>query len=414
MNVRMQSVLAAALLVGFAARASAQIPGQTAPPAPVPVGETQPGQITQAGQLPADVPEPLAVQEKRPPTWTYSIGLDEAYESDPQGTASGGGDSRTRVEGSIGRGWTLKRGSVGLSASANQVYYRSGAGPDSFNYGFGFGSGYALTHRLSWHASESLASVMSLDSGVLVGSGIVSPNVQTRTNVASTGITYQASEKMQVEVSAAETSVLFPGAQLSDGSSLMVQGRVTRQVGRDQSVGFSVGNTFSTGQTGDIQGILGLWQRTFGRGLSLHATGGVRPYTLYGQPGTKFAPGGSFAVNKRLIRGQSFSGSYEYAVEQAFGFNRTHLAHRFNAGYGQAIGRRLTLEASASYGLNTYPEIPNYHLGGRTAAVSMRYIVARQLSIGANYGFWNHFETGVPQFNNYRAGVSIAYGGAFR
>jgi hypothetical protein len=409
--------LAAAVFLWLPCAAAAQMPGQTAPPPPPPpVGETpQPGQVMQPGQLPVDVLGMTElVPDRRPPSWVYSVGVDEAYESNPQGTpGSGASDTRTRVEGSISHGWTLRRGSAGLSGSANEVYYTSGNGPDSFNYGLGFGIGYAFTHRLSWHAGESLSSVMSLDSAVLTGSGIVSPNVQTRTNVASTGVAYQASPKVQVDVSAAETTVVFPGGELSNGSSLTLQGRVTRQLGRDQMVGVSVGNTFSTGQTGDIQGILGLWQWTIGR-LTLHASGGVRPYKLYGEPGTKYAPGGSFAVNKRLIRGQSFSGSYEYAVEQAFGFNRTHLAHRFNAGYAQAVGRRLNVEGAVSYGLNTYPQIPNYHLGGWTAALNARYVVAPQLSIGADYGFWNHFETGVPQFNNYRAGVFLSYRGAFR
>ena len=406
---------AAAVFLWLRCPVAAQIPGQTAPPTPAPpVGETpQPGQIMQPVPVEMGDMTPLD-QDRRPPSWDYSVGVSEAYESNPQGTPGGGAsDTLTRVAGSVGRSWMLRRGSASFSGSASDVYYSSGNGPDSFNYGVGFGFGYMLTHRISWHAGESLSSVMSLDSAVLAGSGLASPNLQTRTNVLSTGISYQASPKVQVDVSASETSVGFPGGELSNGSSLTLQSRVTRTIGRDQLVGFSVGNTFSTGQTGDIQGILGLWQRTIGR-WTLNASGGIRPYQLYGEPGTKFAPGGSFAVNKRLIRGQSFSGSYEYAVEQAFGFNRTHLANRFNAGYGQAVGRSVKLEAGLSYGINTYPQIPNYHLGGWTATLNGRYIVARQLSIGVNYGFWNTFETGQPQFNNYRAGIFVSYGGAFR
>ena len=127
------------LILWCATRGVAQtVPGQTAPPTPPPPGgePAQPGQITEPGQLPADIPEPTGVQEKGPPNWSYGFGADEAYESDPKGTGqSGDSDSFTRIAGNVGRGWLLRRGSLGLSGSASQLFYRRQTDLNSFNYG---------------------------------------------------------------------------------------------------------------------------------------------------------------------------------------------------------------------------------------------------------------------------------------
>ncbi|MEO6236667.1 MAG: hypothetical protein ABIQ52_06675 [Vicinamibacterales bacterium] len=282
------------------------------------------------------------------------------------------------------------------------------------SYGFGAGGSYSLTRRLSWRASESLSSSLAQDSEILTTGGTVLPGVVARTNVASTSLGYLVSPKVQLEASVSETSVLFPGSEYQDGSSVAVQTRVSRQVGKNQSVGVSFGTAFSSGTTGDIQGLLATWQRTFGRDLTLSATGGVRPYVLYGVSGYQFAPGGSFALGKRWVRGQSFTIAYERAVEQAFGFNRTHLAHRINAGYAFALGRQMALDGTANYGLNTYPQIAGFQMGGRTATAGVRYLLRSQLSLGATVGVWNKFETGAPATTIYRAGVSLSYGGAWR
>jgi hypothetical protein len=259
-----------------------------------------------------------------------------------------------------------------------------------------------------------MASSYSEDSTVLTTIGTVLPRVETRTNVASGALTYQLSPRTNIDASVSETTVTFPASEFSNGSSLSVRSSLARQITPTQSIGLSIGNTFSTGTTGDIQGLLATWQMIRGRSLTLTATGGVRPYTLDGVTGHQYAPGGSFGIAAAMSRNQTIAASYEHAVEQAYGFNRTHLAHRFNANYIFAVGERLTLEGNGNYGLNTYPQIANYTLDGRTATAGVRYLLGRQFSLGAGYGLWVRKETGAPSTSTYRTTFSLTYSGPGR
>jgi hypothetical protein len=259
-----------------------------------------------------------------------------------------------------------------------------------------------------------MASAYSQDSTVLTTIATVLPRVETRTNVASGALTYQLSPRTTVDALVSETTVTFPASEFSNGSSLSVRSSFSRQVTTTQSIGVSIGNTFSTGATGDIQGLLATWQMTRGRSLSLNASAGVRPYTLEGVSGHQFAPGGSFGIAATKGRNQTFAASYEHAVEQAFGFDRTHLTHRLNANYIFTVGRRLSLDGGGSYGLSTYPQIANHTLDGRTATAGVRYLLGHQISLGAGYGLWVRKETGVESASTYRTTFSLTYGGPER
>lgn len=393
-------------LPSSAADAQTERPGPPAPPGP----PLPPGQPELADQT-----DPTTGTSRVPSSWSYSLGLSEGYESDVRFNGdAGNGDWNTGLDGSLSRDLRLARGGVALSGSASQLFYRRNPGQNRFMYGVAAGLSYELTRRLVWRVSESLTRSYSEDSRILTTAGQFFPRVLTETNVAGTGLTYQVSPKTTVEGSLSGTTVKFPASEFSNGSSLSVRANIARQVSRSQSLGISIGNTFSTGTTGDVQGLLGTWQMTRGRSLTLSATFGVRPYTLFGVPGRRYAPGGSFGLATALGRNQTFSASYERAVEQAFGFDRTHEAHRVNASYDFALGRRVVLQGSGSYGLNTYPQIANLTLSGYTTMAGLQCRLWRQLSLTGRYGLWVRQETGIPSTSTYRTTFSLTYGGLGR
>jgi hypothetical protein len=376
------------------------LPGQVNLPAP-----TLPGQIGEGETEQTETPS------HAPRSWFYALGVDEAYESDVRFDGTGKGDWHSRLQAGIGRQWTLPRGSFALSGNLSQLLYQGSSGQNRLLYDVATGVSYEVTRRLHWTASETVASSYSEDSSVLATAGLVFPRVTTRTNVASTALSYELTPRMTFDTSVSQMSVYFPGSNFSDGSSLGVKASISRHITQRQNIGISLGNTFSSGTTGDIQGLLGTWQYSVGPGLTVNASAGIRPYTLFGVDGYQFAPGGSVGVSTTLSRNQTFAATYEHAVEQAYGFNRTHLAHRLNANYVVTIGRRLSLEGNGNYGLNTYPQIANYTLDGRTATAGVRYLLWRQLSLGAFYGLWVRKETGVPASSTYRTTFSLSYGG---
>ena len=350
--------------------------------------------------------------------WSVAIGAHQSYESGGQFT--GGGDSAGLIArgltARIGRNWQLRRGSLDLSGDGNQYLYGGGQ-PDRLMYGVTGGGSYSLTRRFTWRASGSMNNSYARDSSVLTESGIIlqDNSAMTKTYIASTEVSYALSPRSSLSGSVGHTQVSFGGdSSLSSGSSLATHAAYTRELTRTQSLSVSFGNTFSSGLTGDIQGLLATWHKKVGQGLTLSLGGGARPYTLYGEPGRRIAPGLSMGLTGRVNSAQTLSLTYERAVEQAFGFNRTHLAHRVNANYELVIGRRFQVTNTLNYGLNTYPQIANYTLGGWTYSVSSRYLLASNLALTGSYGYWLTQESGVPSLSSFRTVVGLSYGFGWR
>jgi len=369
-------------------------------------------------QTPAErEPEEEKPRGEGPPIWLFSLGASQSYESDVQFSGTtGNGDWSQRLDGRGGRRWTLRRGHIDAGGDVSQVFYRRANGLNRLMYGLNANMSYDLTRRLHFSASEFMSLGYSENSAPLVTAGLLYPRVLTRTNVASTAIVYQMTPRTTVSGDVSQTTVTFPDSitgGLSNGTSVIVRGAMSRTLTKTQSVGVSFGNTFSSGTTGDIQGLLGTWQGSWGRRLTLNGALGIRPYTLPGETGHRFAPGGSFGVTSRFGRGQSLSASYERAVEQAYGLARTHLAHRFNGNYGIAASRRLSFEAGASYGVNSYPQDVNYSLDGTTLTTGMQYRLLGDIFLSAGYGLWSRHESGISLGTTYRTFVSLSYGRSF-
>ena len=344
-----------------------------------------------------------------------SVAVFEAYDSNVEfQNQNGAGDLGSSVNVHVGGDWNFPRADVKLSGDANQIFYRQATDLNHFTYGFGSSASYQISRRLRWSASESISSGYAQDQRVLTDAGLLFPKVLTRVVTASTQFGYDITRKTHVDVAVSGQSVSFGGPDLVGGSSLGVHLNVTRQIGRSQTVGISTGDTKSNGITGDIQGLLGTWSATIGRALTLAATAGVRPYTLPGQSGFLVAPGGSFNVNAHLPRGNTFGLTYERAVEQAYGFSGTHLAHRFGASYGLAATPGLHFDASANYGLNTYPLDPSFRLDGRTGNVGVKYAVRQNLAVSADYTAWARRSASEPPVTTYRVTSSLAYGFSWR
>jgi hypothetical protein len=78
------------------------------------------------------------------------------------------------------------------------------------------------------------------------------------------------------------------------------------------------------------------------------------------------------------------------------------------------VGRKFDVTNTLNYGLNTYPQIPGYQLGGWTYSIGSRYLLLPNLALQGSYGFWLTQETGIPSTSSYRAVVSLAYGFGWR
>jgi hypothetical protein len=345
--------------------------------------------------------------------WSFQLGLDQVFETNVRFDTQGVDDYGTRLNAAVGKSWMLSRGNLRFGATATQLFYRQSTDLNTLFYNVGAGGSYHLTRRLAWSLSGSRSTSYAQDTTVPVDAGLVFPKALTYIDAAATQLTYDLSARTHFTAGASGQSVSFDTPALKGSSAISVGAVLSRQVTRSQTVGVSWGHTFSNGISGDIQGLLGTWQVAINNRLRANFTGGIRPYTLEGQ-GYQITPGGSASLTAKIGQAGAATCGYERAVEQAYGFEGTHLADRVVAGYSTTVGRRLALNGTFNWGLNKYPEIPNSRLLGRNAATSARYFMTRTLTVGAGYSFWDNSYANGTTITNTRMEVSLIYAPSWR
>jgi hypothetical protein len=357
--------------------------------------------LAEAQETPSAAPIPQV--ETKP--WSMHFGVNGSYENNGelQENAFGAGFGA-----GITRSWASTRSTMTLLADASQSSYPNASGLNTLAYNFGVGASYSATRRLVFSFSDAVVSGRGQDSQLLTSSGLVYAQTIVRTNAFSVGMTYDVSPRTHVTTSVGGTLIHFGSESIQGASTLAPRIAVTRQLTRSQTMGVTYGTTLSSAATaGDVQGLLATWQGNFGSSISVTASGGVRPYKLPGQ-GQQYSPGGGVGFGARMGRSGVMSAKYERAVETASGLTGTHLSHRFDASYGASAGRRLSLDLSFGYGLNTYPQDSALKLSGGTLTAGAHYRLVQNLSVSAGYGIWKSIN-GPASVTGTRGNASVGY-----
>jgi len=351
--------------------------------------------------------------------WSFRLNFGESYENNAQFISSGPNDFANRVDAALGRNWLFPRGTFKFNGNVTKLTYRDESGLNQLTYGLSSSASVKATPRLLWDVGGNFTSSYAQDINTLVSAGLIFPKVQTQVGTISTQVSYAMSPRDQLRVAVSGQKVNFTGQQnsltpLFGGENLTYRVNYGRLVGPGETLGVSWGQTFSNGITGDILGLLGTYQREFTNGITIYGSAGIRPYTLPGQSGYRFAPGGSAGITKRAGLRHTFGAGYERAVEQAYGFQGTHIADRFSATYAALLSSRLSADASAYYGLNTYPLDPSFRLEGRTVGGGVSYRIVHDLSASAAYTYWQRIERPTPAVTTFRATFTLTYGFSWR
>jgi hypothetical protein len=401
------SILRLALSVGlgclFVARAGAQVVVQS---------------VVQPDDIQLHEEQRLEERKKANRPWTLSLGFDEGYESNVSGAPGDPGDLGTFLQAGGSRRWTLARGEVRLSGNVGQNIYRASNNSNHLSYGVGAFASFVATPRLSWNVGDSVSAGYAQDAAQLQDSGLLPPKLITYLNTVSTGLDYQLSKRGRLHWGIAQQSTSFDSAQVIGvettpvPSSWTTAMNVGRQLSRAQTVGMSVDyqHAMTNGESASQGGIMGTWQRAFGRGVSLAGSGGLRLYTVPGESGVKAAPGGSIGIVVRARRDDTFSVAYDRSttIEQAGGA-LTHFGDSIGGGYGFRLGR-VSLNATGYYARSVFPLDPTHKRYGHTGNLSARYEIIRGLNAGFSYGFYRRVDTPSPPLSGYTARMFLSYG----
>jgi hypothetical protein len=360
-----------------------------------------------------------------PPRWSLGAGVGSGYDSNALFAGpDGASDIATRVQVSLGRDWTLRRGSIRLGADVTRPFYRNAATLSTFTYNFAGRAAYMLTPRLSWSFGTNVNQARAPDSTLLAANGIVLPNVVARTGATSTQFSYAWSRKTNIGWGFSFQGVgfratVFASDPLKGGTSFGSSANVTRQVSPSQTLGItqSYQRMYQDGGAAGVQAYMGTWQASLGRSWSIFASGGIRPYTIPGESGYRISPGASGGIRKTVREGQSVGISYERTMEQAFGEgggSGTHLVETVGGNYSLTLSRKLVAEFGASYARGTYPLIPDLLLIGKLANASLGYQIATGLMLSAGSSLYIRQYTPQPAVSRYNITVALSYGTAWR
>ena len=387
------TVLAAALLAFVTGPVNAQTPT----PAPAGGGQT------------------TAPSER----WTVNVGVNGSYEGNALflGPTTGEREFANYLTAGLTRGFMHRRGTSALFGSASQHFYGKSTSLNDFRYDAGARATHEVTRRLSWNGSGSVSSGLARDATVLVDAGLVLPSVTARTSSSSNALSYALSRRSQLRWVASHSAVDFVGSPFSGGWSVGSVLTWTRQVTESQAVGITQDyrRTYTNGVGGTIYGLQGTWQGTTPGGWTAYTSAGVRPYTVTGESGYRFAPALTASITKPLAQGQAFGVIYERRVEETYGVDTTnYVVQSVVANYGASLLRNLSATLTGTYSRGTNPLQPDTELSGRTATASLTYHVRPRLDMSIGSSLYSHQLGPQDEVTSYRIYTMLTYAMGWR
>jgi hypothetical protein len=372
--------------------------------------------LVSVGAVNAQTPEPApAAAQATPPSeaWTFNVGVNGSYEGNALFVGPGGErEFANYLTAGLTRAFTHRRGTTAVFGSASQHFYGQSTSLNDFRYDAGGRATHEVTRRLSWNGSASVSSGLARDAAVLTDVGLVLPSVTARTSSSSTALTYALSRKSSLRWVASHSAVDFASSTFSGGWSVGSGLSWTRQVTDSQSVGVTQDyrRTYTNGVGGTIHGILGTWQGTTPGGWTAYTSAGVRPYTVTGESGYRFAPALTASVTKPLPQGQAFGVVYERRIEETYGVDTTnYVVQSVAANYGASIVQNLFASVTGTYSRGTHPLQSDLQLSGRTAAAALTYRVRPRLSMSLGSSIYSH-QLGLQEdVTSYRIYTMLAY-----
>jgi hypothetical protein len=351
--------------------------------------------------------------------WSATLSMLESYEDNVNFSPAtqGNYDTGSRFQAGLARDWISARTDINVNGTVSQQLYRNASDLNALFYGVGGGASYAVTPRLSWKLADTLTSNYAQNTAVLIDAGIVLPKVLTRSNVGSSTLSYAASPRTQLSWAVSQQNIWFDsssvpnGPGFDNGSTFGSRVGFSRQLTRSQSLGVQVGYQrllFADTVATNLD-LLGTWHRPIGKDSGLSIAGGVQAYSVPGQAGYRSSPAGSITLNTHVRRSDVLTFSYRRALEQAFGLGRAQVTDVVGGSYGMTVSKRLSAGFNGTYGNGTDAQNPNLRLIGRSAGVSISYLVGRGLTVLGGYNFLASQDGLNPTTVNHRAVVSLIY-----
>ena len=345
--------------------------------------------------------------------WSFGMAVNGSYEGNALFAASEGEEEFSHaVSASLGRSWTLRRGSANLTGNASQFFYRKSTSLNDLRFNASGGLSHAITRRLQWSGSSQVSSGLARDSEVLIDAGLVLPSVSTRSSSSSSMFSYALTRRSQLTWSLSQSGVGFSSGVFQGGSSLTSALSWARQVGRSQTIGVTqdYSRTFQGDESTTIQGVAGTWSGTLGS-WTAHSSLGVRPYSVPGEEGNRFTMGISAGVTKPVRPGQTMGVTYDRSVTQTFGVDTgNHLVQSVSGNYSVALTRTLSTSFSGSFSRSHNPLDPERGLEGQTGSGSLTYRVTPSLGVSVSSSVYSRMQRGSERATSYNTSVSLSYG----
>jgi hypothetical protein len=367
-----------------------------------------------AAQTAVVVPAPAAVDQ--PPRWSFTLGVEEDWDSRPQLGAVGSGRFATQLSADLAHTRRGRRGTLTLGAWGSGWLYEGGE-EVQLTYQGSLSGGLRVGPRLWLTAQEAFRTDYTDEDPSLLEEGTVLPRVVMRTNNAQAGLSFALSKRTELTASVRHEMTDFDTPLLIGRSSLGVQGGLYRQVTRSGRAWLDYLGELRTasGETGGSHRAAVGWQQgREGRSGGSAAVGAQLLERLdTGQ--THVEPYGSAGVWWRGRAG-SLTLRYEHGVTLSYRVLSEQASDMASLSASRSLGGGVNASVYTSYSIRQ-----NLNEAGAEDTHMQRYGAAlgfdggKGLTASVDYSYYRYAEDEVgPRQGRHRVGASLQYGRRWR
>lgn len=347
----------------------------------------------------------------REPRWSFTLGAQEAWDSNPLFETAQAEES---FVGELGATLSYRqrgrRGEMTLAADGSGRSYHALKGEQGLNYGAGLTGRYRLSSRAQASVLGRLGRTYTRSSRELTEAGLLLPLSRARTVTSSGSLDLRLASTTSLASEIRYDDVRFDSKTLVGGSQLRATSTLSHTLGGNDSLrlSYSYRSDFLPQDTRQTHTVSTGWSGVLWRRVSAGASLGVNLAR-----GESPSVGGSAHLVSRY-QGGAVHLSYERSIGQAFGFGRQRLFEVAAASLNHTLNRRLDLGAALSHSHSWDSSDPLFRLSTQSGTAGIGFALNRQFRLAVRYTL-DRGESGThAPVLSHQALLSVLYGVQWR
>lgn len=324
--------------------------------------------------------------------WEAQIGMGEKWDTNPDddGGAAIEGSWVTGISGSLAGNLQTRRGTFGVSASAQAARYSAASRLNGSTYEGHVSGSQAMTARTQVGFDAGASRSYTGDTRALTDSGLVLPQTLVERQSVALSVGQHLSQWTTLALRGRFQHLTFPSNGTLEGGTQLDAGAVyAHRLRTNDSVGLDLNfqqNANETEDTGAVYSAATSWRGQLGRRVAASASLGVASFARQLTHERIVRPVGSAALTQKT---RFWSGALEYSRQtgQIFGTSRDGLTDVLGCRLSRTFSRSADLSLAYQHGWARDPSDERYSTQSDNVGASFAVRVRRSLAVAASYSF---------------------------